>query len=74
MKSVRRLFAGLALTGAVAALATIDVNPAQAQAGKKAIEGKGLGTIKGKATLDGDAPAPLAESVTTTSWPSRTSW
>jgi hypothetical protein len=57
MKSVRKLFAGLALTGAVAMLATIDVNPAHAQAGKKAIEGKGTGTIKGKAILDGDVPA-----------------
>lgn len=57
MKSVRKLIAGLALTGAVAAVATIDVNPAHAQAGKKAIEGKSAGTIKGKVTLDGDAPA-----------------
>jgi hypothetical protein len=55
MKSVRNLIAGLALTGAVAALVTIDVNAAHAQ-GKKAIEGKGVGTIKGKITLDGDAP------------------
>ena len=56
MKSVRKLIAGLALTGAVAAVATIDVNPAHAQASKKAIEGKSAGTIKGKVTLDGDAP------------------
>lgn len=56
MKSVRKLIAGLALTGAVAGLLAIDVNPAHAQAGKKAIEGKSTGTIKGKVTLDGDAP------------------
>jgi hypothetical protein len=58
MKSVRRLFGAVALTGAIAVLATIDANPAHAQAGKKAIEGKGTGTIKGKATLDGTPPAP----------------
>src|SRR3974377_972912 len=58
MKSVRRLFGALALTGAIAVLATIRANREHAQAGKKAIEGKGPGTIKGKAPLDGTPPAP----------------
>ncbi len=55
MKSIRKLIAGLALTGAIAAFVTIDAHPVQAQA-KKAVEGKGTGTIKGKITLDGPAP------------------
>lgn len=56
MKSIRNWIGGLALVGAIAALATLDASPAFAQA-KKALEGKGTGTIKGKVTLDGDAPA-----------------
>jgi hypothetical protein len=56
MNLFRKLLAGAAVAGALAAIATLEPAAVQAQ-GKKAIEGKGTGTLKGKIKLNGTAPA-----------------
>lgn len=56
MKLVRRIMSGLIVAGALAAVATVEPAAALAQ-GKKAVEGKGTGTITGKIKLDGAIPA-----------------
>lgn len=55
MMSVRKMVAATTFTAVIAALGTMNAGPAYGQG--KSLEGKGTGTIKGKVTLDGTAPA-----------------
>lgn len=55
MYRYRKLFAAFAVAAGLVAAAAVEPAAVQAQ-GKKAVEGKGTGTLKGKITLDGEAP------------------
>jgi len=57
MKRFRTVAVGAALAAAFGLACLLEAPSAFGQAKGKAIEGKGTGTIKGKVTLDGKAPA-----------------